>query len=181
MGILLFNWYGYRLVSEWLEHRSDRQMEAMIDQDEYDPGQLVTIKVAATRLSYYNTSTTFERAEGQITVAGIRYKYVERRLYNDSLELRCIPDQGTMRLETARNDFFKMVNDLQQHNSSGKKAGSHSMQKNIGFQDYYPVTSLSITVHLSYVPRSNSVTPAPAVVSSFHTITEQPPDFSATV
>src|SRR5260370_348016 len=117
MGILFFNWYGYKLLSFYLEDRADRQLEARLDEDRYDESQLISIKVPSSHLSYYNSTAQFERVDGQIEVGGVEYKYVKRRLFNDSLELLCIPNHAAMKLQTARNQFFQLVNDIQQHNT----------------------------------------------------------------
>jgi len=180
MGILFFNWYGYQLVSSWLEDRADRQMEALLDSESYDESQLITLKVPSTHLSYYNSSTRFERADGQIEIGGVRYKYVARRLYNDSLELRCIPNQTAMSLQSARNDFFKLVNDLQQHGGQGKKSDQHSgASKSLFSTDYYTMGDHCLTAVLSFVYLPEAADLAPALVTSYHLIAEQPPDTSA--
>ena len=116
MGILFFNWYGYKLLSFYLEGKANRQLEARLDEARYDESQLISIKVPSSHLSYYNSSTQFERVDGQIEVGGVQYKYVKRRLYNDSLEMLCIPNYAAMTIQTARNQFFQLVNDIQQHN-----------------------------------------------------------------
>lgn len=125
MGILFFNWYGYQLLSTYWQGRADRRLEAVLDANGYDGSQLISLKIPVNSLSYYNPSTQFERVDGQIEVGGIQYKYVKRRLYGDSLELLCVPNHTAMKLQTARNDFFRQVNDLQQENGQGKKADRH--------------------------------------------------------
>ena len=177
MGILFFNWYGYQLVSSWLEERADRQLEARLDNESYDGSQLITLKVPSTHLSYYNPSAQFERADGQIEIGGVRYKYVERRLYNDSLELRCIPNQTAMNLQSARNEFFKLVNDLQQHGGQGKKSDSHSGPgKNLFSTDYYTTGDHCLTAVLSFVNLPKAADHAPALATSYFFTAEQPPD-----
>jgi len=148
MGILLFSWYGYRLVSSYLEDKANRQLEARLDQDRYDESELISIKVPSTHLSYYNSSTQFERVDGQIEVGGVQYKYVKRRLFNDSLELLCIPNHAAMSLQTARNQFFQLVNDIQQHNGQSKKA-DHSTSKSFSPTDYDLTPTLSSSHHLT--------------------------------
>lgn len=176
MGILCFNWCGYRLLSSYLEERADRNLEASLDNNNYDGSQLITIKIASTHLSYYNSSTQFERVDGQIEIGGVWYKYVERRLFNDSLELRCIPNHAAMRLQTARNEFFQLVNDLQ-HNGQSKKSGSHPVaSRNFSAVDFYigtdpfkledPVITLLLTW-----PHNT-----PAIPSTYSLTDEQPPD-----
>jgi hypothetical protein len=127
-GILFFNWYGYHMVSAWLESRAGRQLEARLDENRYDESQLILVKVPATSLSYYNISSRFERVDGRVEIGGVQYKYVKRRIINDFIEYLCIPDHAAMDLKMARDEFFKQVNDLQQHNGAGKKTG-HSLTK----------------------------------------------------
>jgi hypothetical protein len=125
MSVLFFNWYGYQLLSNYWQDRADRKLEARLDQDNFDESQLVSVKIPLTSLSYYNSSTRFERVDGQIEIAGVHYKYVKRRILQDSLELLCIPNMTAMQLQTAKNEFFRQVNDLQQQ-AQGKKSNTHS-------------------------------------------------------
>jgi len=133
IGILFFNWYGYQLVSNYLQERANRRLEARLDKKDYDESQLISIKVPISSLSYYNSSTSYERVDGQIDMGGVQYKYVERRIYKDSLEYRCIPNQMAMNLKNARDAFFQLVNDLS-HNGQEKKA-PHTAQYKCS-QDY---------------------------------------------
>jgi hypothetical protein len=49
--------------------------------------------------------------QGTIEVNGIEYKYVKRRIYNDSLELLCYPNTAKQKLQSAKTDFFKITNE----------------------------------------------------------------------
>jgi hypothetical protein len=121
LGLFLFNCFGYKLLISYFENKADQQLEQQLDDNNYDESQLISIKVPVTYLPYYNNSKTFERIDGQIEIHGTPYKYVKRRIYNDSLELLCIPNATAMKLQTTRNEIFKFVNDLQ----TGKKSESH--------------------------------------------------------
>src|SRR5580698_3798791 len=98
MGILLFNWFGYRVLNDLMQDRSNLQLQSQLDLRHYDESQLITIKLPAAHLSYFNNSAVFERVDGQIEINGIPYQYVKRRIYNDSLELLCIPNQMALKL-----------------------------------------------------------------------------------
>jgi hypothetical protein len=179
IGILCFNWYGYQIVSSWLESRADRQLEARLDGNNYDESQLLSLKVPASHLSYYNSSTQFERVDGQIEIGGVQYKYVKRRLFNDSLEYLCIPNQASMRLQTARNEFYKLVNDLQ-HNGQGKKSDSHpGSSKSLSSADYYAVHDLILVNDLPFITLPRTAMEVPAITSSYAFTLEQPPDPSS--
>jgi hypothetical protein len=176
MGILCFNWFGYRLMTSWLEDRADRQLESRLDADNYDESQLLSIKVPSTHLSYYNSSRQFERVDGQIEIGGVAYKYVKRRLYNDSVELLCIPNHASMQLQTAKNDFFKLVNDLQL-NGQGKKAGSHSnVSKNLSSVEYFATDDLFVFGNLYFTSLPTADLQAAALPFSYFLAAEQPPD-----
>ena len=173
MGILFFNWYGYQLLSSFLQDRATAGLEARLDQNKYDESQLVSVKIPITSLSYYNPSAGFERVDGQIEIGGIQYKYVKRRMFKDSLELLCIPNQASMSLQTARNDFFRQVNDLQQHNNQGKKA---PVQKSFSTSDYNKQNDLFVLEQLYPVSLPISFEQVPVIPSSYVMTAEQPPD-----
>ena len=123
LSFLFFNWVGYWLFISWFESHVESQWELRLDNDQYDLSQLVHVKVSADRLPYSNSSAGFDRADGQIDIGSIHYRYVGKRLYNDSVEFLCLPDRETSRLRTARDDFFSLVNDLQ-NTGHAKAAGS---------------------------------------------------------
>jgi hypothetical protein len=134
LTILLFNFIGYRLFSSFMEERANTRLESKLDNEEYNDAQLISIKIPLTHLSYYNSSDKFERVYGQVEIKGVQYKFVKRRIYNDSVEMLCIPNQTAMCIQSAKDEFFKLVNDLQQTGQS-KKAGSHS-SKNFSVDNY---------------------------------------------
>ena len=136
LGILLFNGWGYRLLTSYMESRANRQLEAQLDDDQYDESQLISIKIPATSLSYYNNSFQYERVHGDIEIKGLRYEYCKRRILNDSIEFLCIPNRVAMTIQTARDNFFQLTTDLPQ-NSTGKKPHSHSHRHFPG-DDYTP-------------------------------------------
>jgi hypothetical protein len=122
MGLLLlFNWAGYRAVFSWLESHSSELLNVHLDNRNYQEDELVTIKLPIDDLPYYTNSPIFERVKGDVVIGGMKYQYVERRIYNDSLEMRCIPNAQATNLTNARDAFFTMVNDLQHVNSTGKQ------------------------------------------------------------
>jgi hypothetical protein len=126
--IFLFNWFGYRLLSDYLQHRADTQLEAQLDQQQYNKASLIEIRVPLN-MPYQSISSDFERYDGEIEFNGIHYKYVKRKVENGELVLLCLPNENRMRLQSARDEFFKLVNDLQ-HNSQSKTPAPGSSIKN---------------------------------------------------
>jgi hypothetical protein len=173
--MLLFNWIGYRLFASYVENKFNLQLEAQIDDNKFDETQLVSIKVPVSHLAYYNVSRTFERIDGQIEIKGISYKYVKRRLYNDSLEVICIPNKAATQLNTATNEFFKSVNDLQS-NPQSKKTGSHKdlsktlSTDNYTLNDFFAVNDMNALLSKELSRYSENL------ISTYSVTDEQPPD-----
>lgn len=113
LGILLFNWFGYRALNNFMQDRSNLQLQSQLDLRHYDETQLISIKLPATHLAYYNNSPVFERVDGQIEINGVPCQYVKRRIYNDSIELMCIPNRMTLNLRLSGEDYFRLINDIQ--------------------------------------------------------------------
>ncbi len=112
LSILLFNWFGYRLLMNYVQQKADTHFEQKIDNNEYDATALIEVR-APVSLPYQTDWKEFERISGEITINGMHYKYVERKLEGGEMIYRCLPDEGKARLVNARENFFKLVNDLQ--------------------------------------------------------------------
>ncbi len=127
LTIFAFNMFGYRLVYNYLANKADTKLEWALDEKGYNDADLISIK-QAINLPYYSSSNSFKRLDGEINVEGTIYKYVKVRVYKDSLELLCIPHLSKMKIENSKNEFYKLVNEL---NASGDKKKSGSDQKQI--------------------------------------------------
>lgn len=174
IAILFFNWYGYQVLTAYWQQRAENKLVARLDRNEYDDAQLVSIKVPITALTYYNSSTTFTRVDGQIDLNGVHYNYVKRRIFKDSLELLCIPNTTATNLQTAKNEFFRQVNDLQQQNQ-GKK-NSNAPAKDFS-KDYTP-TAMHVAVPAALTSPSTAVgiLAACQLPSRYTPTAERPPD-----
>jgi hypothetical protein len=175
--ILLFNLFGYRFISDYLQKKSDTQLEVRLDNNKYDESQLIELKIPI-HLPYQTSWSQFERYDGEVQLNGILYKYVKRKVVNDTLVLLCIPNHQKMELQTAKNDFFKNTNDLAQNNGSKKSDNS----KNISFKKLiseYDEQSFGIKpVSLfSYLPKYGFTYLVINTVNSPHLSPEQPPEF----
>lgn len=173
--LFLFNLVGYRLWFNYAQQRSDIQLEASLDKHQYNDADLISIKVPLS-MPYQALQSNFERVDGEIKIEGKIYKYVKRRIVNGELELLCLPDQNKMRLQSAKNDYFKTTSDIAADNSSKKSDNSKThIFKNIT-SDYeqqaatYAVPAIAITTisHSSGFIISLSSIP--------HTPPGQPPD-----
>lgn len=106
MGVLLFNFYGYRLMIGYMQHQHATALAQQLDREQYGDEDLRSIKVPL-QLPYYNGSAGWERVEGSIEIEGVTYEYVKRRVHADTLELLCLPNRGKMHLQSAATEFFK--------------------------------------------------------------------------
>lgn len=125
IGVFFFNWFGYRLLTDFLQHKADQKLEAKLDRNDYDESQLIEMRIPLN-MPYQTISSGFERIDGEIEIKGIHYKYVKRKVEAGELVLLCLPNHSKMQLESARDEFFQLVNDLQNpvQNKSSQPAPS---------------------------------------------------------
>jgi hypothetical protein len=145
LGLLLFNWVGYELYTAILQDHADKSLIANLDRNNYSDADLISIKVPAVHLSSYVNSKEFQRVDGKIEIEGVQYNYVKRRYTEDSLELLCIPNKTSTQIQTAKNEFFKLVNDLQ-HPGQSKKSDQHNTSfKGFNAEYYAEVQAFAIS------------------------------------
>ena len=158
-----------------MQQKVSKQLEVKLDKSLYDESQLIELKVPMN-LPYQTNWSAYQRYDGEIQVDGVMYKYVKRKVANDTLYLMCIPNTKKMNLETAKNNFFKLSNDLQ-NNDSKKSDNSKTLSfKNLqGEYDEYSFALNSLNVNDD---KMNSGPPANSenLISSPHVSPEQPPD-----
>lgn len=104
-----FNWFAYRIVFDYAQHKNNLDLENLFDHELYDESQLVELKIAMN-LPYQTSRPIYERVDGEVDVDGVLYKYVKRKVVNDTLYVLCVPNTRKMILETAKNDLFQRVN-----------------------------------------------------------------------
>ena len=111
--IHIFTVGGYRFVFDKLEKDASVQLIDKLDKDEYADNELIEMKVPLP-MPYQTNWSSFERYNGEIEINGILYNYVKRKVWNDTLILMCIPNHDKMQLNSAKEQFFSLVNDLDQ-------------------------------------------------------------------
>ncbi|MDV6220537.1 hypothetical protein [Flavitalea sp. BT771] len=182
LGLFLFNWAGYRLLTLFLEARADLQLQVQLDDNNYEVSQLVSLKVPVTHLSYYNNSKEFETVNGSIEMNGVRYKYVKRRIYNDSLEVLCIPDAATMQLKAAKNIFFAAVNGLRHTGTPEKKQSANANVAKDFTPEYYATQDLLLTMKDIWISLSKRYANSRSPLSSMYALVpEHPPKPAAPI
>lgn len=141
IALFLFNLVGYRFIFDYAQKQSDIRLEASLDNDDYNDAELITLQVPLT-VPYQIDRQDFERVNGEVSYQGKIYKYVKRKISGGQLVLLCLPDHNKMRLQSAKDDFFKNANDLVQNNHSKKSDHSKTNVKNIS-SDYIAATELA--------------------------------------
>jgi hypothetical protein len=120
LSVLCFNCVGYRYVFDYLDNKYSNQLNAKLNNGEYDESSLISIKTTiSVPYGYLAKSTEFERWNGEIEIGGVKYHYVKRRFFRDSLELLCIPNMVATKMKEAKQDFVKSTSD--QQNDNGKQ------------------------------------------------------------
>lgn len=120
LALFAFNTVGFRLFVDYILDKADQKFEAKLDKGSYNKSDLVTVKIPLN-LPYQTNWTDFERVNGEVNVNGTVYKYVQRKVYNDTLILQCIPHAEKTVLQQKANDYMGKVNDLP-GNDNNKKA-----------------------------------------------------------
>lgn len=175
LTIFTFNMMGYQLVYNYLAGKSDAALELALDAKEYNDNELISIK-QPTNLPYYNNTNEFQRIDGEVVVAGIKYKYVKCRIVDGMLEMLCIPNTAKMKIEQSKNDYAKFAHDFQQDNNKERKSDSKAAQKQLSEYEELTVTALqSIAVQHN---QTYSVFNTGTENKHYFTTVEQPPDAS---
>ena len=132
--LLLFNWYGYRFVTNYLQKKANNQLEARLDVNDYDESQLIEIRVALN-IPYQYSWSNFERHSGEIELNGKIYAYVKRKVEDGYLVLKCIPNNVKEEIKKAGNILFTVNNGLDQADN-GKSHSTPKIFKSFSAGDY---------------------------------------------
>jgi hypothetical protein len=175
LALLLFNWFGYRVLTSFLEERAGNRLELSVSNNDYDESRLISVKIPVSYLLYYSIPKTFERVDGQVEIQGVEYRYVKRRIHNDSLELLCIPNPALMKLKEASIEIFKFVNDLY-HEGSDKSGNSHRGSSKSFSPDSYTLTTTYILNKPGFPIPAIRFHYLPGISLRHHIVVEHPPE-----
>lgn len=136
LALFVFNIIGYKIVVMIELQKADTDLEALLDSDAYQNEDLFTLKIPIN-LPYQNSKTSFERIDGEITVNGEPYKFVQRRVENDTVYLQCIKHTGKINVEQKASDYFGKMNDVAGNNPNSKNSsGKNSSLTKYSSQDF---------------------------------------------
>ena len=133
-----------------METKNDASLEKKIDNKIYSDAELISIKTTLN-LPYYTSSRDFERAYGSINIDGKDYEYVMRRVYQDTLELLCLPNYAKTKMQAINNDLMGSSVDGQA-TSPGKKSSAISKVNLPEFfqQKFFDANSLNTVIKQTY-------------------------------
>ena len=173
--LLSFNWFGYRLMVNYMQDRNDVILEASFDKNFYDESQLIELKIPLN-LAYQNATSSYERCDGEVEYKGTFYKYVKRKVGNDTLYLKCINNSIKSTLEVAKSDFFKNSNDLNQQESKQHNHKNTTIKNSISDFDN-AIFSFQSSLTFYTIKSIYHSTNENVVLSPFSKFNGQPPDF----
>lgn len=119
---MLFNSLGYQVLSHFLQERATQQVQAQIDEGGYEQTALLEMSVSLD-LPYTTNWTDWEKMEGDVQIDGIHYRYVERKLADGRMYVRCLPNTPKQNVLNARDAFFKMAYDINKQTENKKSSG----------------------------------------------------------
>jgi hypothetical protein len=170
VAIALFNLYGYQLVINYIQQRQESTLEKKLDNNNYSDAELMVLKLPV-KLPYYANSVTYERVNGTVEINGIEYNYVKRRIYNDTIELACIPNFSSKKFQSVKDDFVKLNTEAQ--NTHQDKKPTNIKVASFEYCNKLITFSLPTLVAKTGKHFTNNSFQLP---SSFKLVQEQPPD-----
>ncbi len=176
LALHVFNLGGYQLVFNKASKEASARFISSLDKREYSDDQLIEVKVPVN-LPYQSNWSDFERYNGEIEISGVHYNYVKRKMFNDTLILMCIPNAEQMKIASAKDAFFSLVNNLQHpgHQKApaapGKAVKSVTTEYLSDAQALVPVLSAQLPPHARIMhevlppatPRSTEAQPPEAL------------------
>ena len=123
--LFVFNTIGLKLWFSIAMEKADIKLEKAVDLQLYAAADLFTLKIPLN-LPYQNIASGFERVNGEITLNGEKYMFVQRKVENDTLYLQCINNTEKNILAQRSNEYFSKMNDVTGNNDSKKAPGKHN-------------------------------------------------------
>ncbi|HVZ98324.1 MAG TPA: hypothetical protein VG847_15680, partial [Chitinophagaceae bacterium] len=161
-----------------MQQRISKELDQRLDNNDYSESQLTELKIPIN-LPYQTNWSEYQRCKGEIELNGMIYNYVKRKVVNDTLYLMCIPNVQRTHLETAKNEFFRLSNDLMQNNGSKKSDNSKVSFKSL--QGDYDEYIFALSASNNYLGSGDfyPLAHADKLISSPRVSPEQPPDIVA--
>ncbi|MBC7650676.1 MAG: hypothetical protein H7101_02885 [Deinococcales bacterium] len=99
--------------------KADTNLQIALDNKTYNQDDLFLVKIPIN-LPYQNNWTSFERVDGEVNFEGETYRFVQRKVENDTMYLQCIRHAEKTNIQQKANDFFGKPTDIASNNASKK-------------------------------------------------------------
>ena len=117
--LMVFNLVGYRWFFSIIEDNATAKLEQKISAGSYNEDQLVEIRIPLN-MPYYSDKD-YEEVYGETDWNGEHYRYVKRKVSNNTLYLLCLPDTENTSIAKVKNEYTKAVNDVPANKGSQQK------------------------------------------------------------
>lgn len=119
LSLMVFNLAGYRWFFSIIEGNATAKLEQKISTGSYSEDQLVEIRIPLN-MPYYSDKD-YEEVYGETDWNGEHYRYVKRKVSNNTLYLLCLPDKENTSIAKVKNEYTKAVNDVPANKGSQQK------------------------------------------------------------
>lgn len=154
-----------------MQSKADMALETKIDNNDYDESSLIEIRVPLNA-PYLAENTSFVRYDGEVELSGVHYKYVKRKVENGELVMLCLPNKAKTELQNSREEFFKLVNDL--NNTQSKSKSTTSTFKSIT-TEYRKENNSWAVCALPIIKLTHTASYYSDVTTGFSNLPERPP------
>lgn len=134
--------------------KADVNLETLINKNAYQEKDLFTLKIPIN-LPYQTSQSSFEKVDGEIIVNNQTYRFVQRKVNNDTLYLQCIRHTEKNILQQKANDFFGKINDVSGNDLNAKNSGKHPIVIKYSSEDFidsFASWNLAKTISISTIP-----------------------------
>jgi len=146
------------MLIAYMEKGSEVTLEKKVDKREYSDEELISIKTKLN-LPYYTSSRDFERSYGSININGVAYQYVKQRVYNDTLELLCLPNATKTKLQNVKNEITKTSADDQASAPVKKSPSTLKISLPDFFHPVQTFSSLSVSIDKAFTLSNEAFIP----------------------
>jgi len=174
LALLVFNFVGYRLFFSALQQKANSVIVAKIDNQAYNDADLITLTVPLS-MPYLQDSKDFESKDGEITLNGKVYHYVKQKISQGNLVLMCLPDDQKTHLQNAKDNFFRLANELQ-NNTDSKKSGGNAPVVKLTISDYEELQIAALDLYSTPISKSFPTFAFYALLKGEGIMPEQPPE-----
>jgi hypothetical protein len=108
--LFLLNVMGYYGIFVGLRHINVQELVQKLDDNSYKESETTTFKIPLT-VPYYTDSRDFERVNGEFEHNGEVYRLVKQKLSQDTLQIVCVKDNESKKINQVLTDYVKTFTD----------------------------------------------------------------------